>query len=109
MRLAPTQEGLVLQALCAHQNEMHGRGGAPQSVKRVQVATAENVGPSQWGEEEPLFLESELEDGAKARTEMVGSEIPGNTATELMEALRAQMTAMQSQACIEEWLCTQMD
>ena len=61
------------------------------------------------GEEEPLFLELELEDGAKVRTEIAGSEIPKNAATELMEALRAQMAAMQGQARIKEWLCTQME
>ena len=39
--------------------------GAPQSVKRARVVTEEDVGPLQWGgEDEPLFLESESEDGA---------------------------------------------
>ena len=47
----------------------------------------EDVGPSQRGEKEPLFLESESEEGAKARTEMAGLEIPGNATTELTEAL----------------------
>ena len=35
----------------------------------------EGVGPSQRGEDEPLFLESESE-GAKVRSETAGSEIP---------------------------------
>ena len=56
------------------------------------------MGPSQWGDDEPLFLESELEDGAKARTETAGSEIPGNVATELMEGLWVQTKVMQGQA-----------
>ena len=67
------------------------------------------MGPSQQGEEEPLFLESESEDGAEARTEMVGSEIPVNVATEMMEALWVQTSAMQGQVCIEEQLCAQME
>ena len=67
------------------------------------------MGPSQRGEEEPLFLESELEEGAKARMETAGSEILGHTATELMEALWAQTSVTQGQACIGEWLCTQME
>ena len=67
----------------------------------------EDTGPSQQGEDEPLFLESE--DGAEARTEMVGLEIPSSVATELMEALWAQTSAMQGQACIEERLCAQME
>ena len=69
----------------------------------------EDTGLSQRGEGEPLFLESELEDGAEARMEMAGSEIPGSVATELMEALRAQTSAMQGQAHIEERLCAQME
>ena len=70
--------------------------------------TEEGTGPSQQEEDEPLFLESELE-GAEARTEMVGSEIPCDTAAELTEALQAQMSAMQGQACIKERLCAQME
>ena len=69
----------------------------------------EDVGPLQRGEEEPLFLESESEEGAEVRTEMVGLEIPGNAATELTEALRVQTSAMQGQAHIGERLCTQME
>ena len=84
-------------------------GGAPQSVKRAQVATEEDAGPSQWGEDEPLFLESESEEGAEARMEIAGSEIPSNAAMELMEALQAQTSAMQGQAHIEEQLCAQME
>ena len=80
-------------------------GGAPQSVKRAWVVTEEDAGPLQRGEDEPLFLESELEEGM----ETVGSEIPSNMVTELMEALWAQMSAMQGQAHIREWLCTQME
>ena len=83
--------------------------GAPQSVKQARAATEEDAGPSQWGEEEPPFLESESEEGAKARTETAGSEIPGNTAMELMEALQAQTSAMQGQVHIKEWLCAQME
>ena len=56
-----------------------------------------------------MFLESESEEGAKVRTETVGSEIPGNVATELTEALWAQTSAMQGQVHIEEQLCTQME
>ena len=63
-------------------------GGAPKSAKWAQVATEEDTGPFQWGEEEPLFLELESEEGAKARTEKAGLEIPGNAATELMEPCR---------------------
>ena len=84
-------------------------GGAPQSVKRVRATTEEDAGPSQRGEDTPLFRELESEDGAKARTEMTGSEIPGNAAMELTEALRAQTSAMQGQAHIEERLCAQME
>ena len=84
-------------------------GGAPQSVKQTWAAMEEDAGPSQWGEEEPLFLELESEEGAEVRTETAGSEIPGNAAMELTEALRVQMSAMQGQAHIKEWLCTQME
>ena len=84
-------------------------GGAPQSVKRVRATTEEDAGPSQRGEDDPLFLESESEDGAEARTETAGSEIPGSAATELTEALQAQTSAMQGQAHIEERLCAQME
>ena len=73
------------------------------------MVTEQDTGPLQRGEEEPLFLESELEEGAKARTEVVGSEIPRNAATELMEALRVQTSAMQGHACIREQLCAQME
>ena len=83
-------------------------GGAPQSVKRVRVVTEEGVGPLQRGEDKPLFLESESE-GAKARTETAGSEIPCDAAAELMEALWAQTSAMQGQVHIKERLCTQME
>ena len=69
----------------------------------------EDIGPSQWGEEEALFLESESEDGAEARMETVRLEIPSYVAMELMEALQAQMSAMQGQVCIKEWLCAQME
>ena len=69
----------------------------------------EDIGPSQWGEEEALFLESESEDGAEARMETVRLEIPSYVAMELMEALQAQMSATQGQAYIREWLCTQME
>ena len=43
------------------------------------------------------------------RTEMGGLEIPGNVAMELMEALRAQTSVTQGQACIRELLSTQME
>ena len=69
----------------------------------------EDTGLSQRGEDEPLFLESESEDSAEARTETAGSEIPGSVATELTEALRAQTSAMQGQARIKERLCAQME
>ena len=55
-----------------------------------------------------MFLELELE-GAEVRTETVGLEIPCDVAAELTEALRAHMSAMQGQACIEERLCAQME
>ena len=84
-------------------------GRAPQSVKRVRATIEEDAGPLQRGEDVPLFLESESEDGAEARTETMGSEIPGNVATELTGALWAQMSAMQGQVCIEERLCAQME
>ena len=83
-------------------------GGAPQSVKRVWAATEEGAGPSQRGEDEPLFLESESE-GAEARSEMAGSEIPCDAAAELMEALWVQMSALQGQAHLKERLCAQME
>ena len=83
-------------------------GGAPQSVKRARAVTEEGAGPSQRGEDEPLFLESELE-GAEARSETVGSEIPCDTAAELTEVLWAQTSALQGQAHLEERLCTQME
>ena len=47
-------------------------------------------------------------DGAKARMEAVGLEFPGNAAMELTEALQAQTSAMQGQACIKEQLCMHM-
>ena len=71
--------------------------------------TEEEAGPSQRGEDEPLFLESGSEDGAEARTETAGLEVPSSAAMELTEALRAQMSAMQGQAHIEERLCAQME
>ena len=83
-------------------------GGAPQSVKRVQAAMEEGVGLLQRGEDEPLFLESESE-GAEARSETVGSEIPCDMAAELTEALWAQTSTLQGQAHLEERLCTQME
>ena len=83
-------------------------GRAPQSVKRVWAATEEGEGPSQRGEDEPLFLELESE-GAKARSETTGSEIPCDMAVELTEALRAQTSALQGQAHLKERLCTQME
>ena len=94
---------------CVHSKMKCMVGGAPKSVKRVWETTEEGTGPSQRGEGEPLFLESESEDGAEVRTEMAGSEIPGSTAMELTEALWAQTSAMQGQARIEERLCTQME
>ena len=69
----------------------------------------EDVGPSQRGEKEPLFLESESEEGAKARSETAGSEIPGNAAMELTEALRVQTSVTQGQAHIGAWLCARME
>ena len=77
-------------------------------MKRVRVATEEGVGPSQRGEDEPLFLESESE-GAEARSETVGLEILCDVAVELTEALRAQTSTLQGQAHLEERLCTQME
>ena len=71
--------------------------------------TEEVAGPSQRGEDEPLFLESGSEDGAEARTETAGSEIPSSAVMELTEALWAQTSAMQGQARIEERLCAQME
>ena len=67
------------------------------------------MGPSQWGDDNPLFLELGSEDGAEARSETAGLEIPGTEATELMEALQVQMATMQVQAHIKEWMCTQME
>ena len=83
-------------------------GGALQSVKRAWAATEEGVGPSQRGEDEPLFLELESE-GAKARSETAGSEIPCDMAAELTEALWAQTSTLRGQAHLEERLCTQME
>ena len=83
-------------------------GRAPQSVKRVRAVTEKGAGPLQRGEDEPLFLESESE-GAKARSETVGSEIPCDAAAELTEALWAQMSTLQGQAHLEERLCAQME
>ena len=77
-------------------------------MKRAQVATEEGAGPSQRGEDEPLFLELELE-GAEARSETAGLEIPCDVAAELMEALRAQMSTLQGQVHLEERLCAQME
>ena len=70
--------------------------------------TEEGAGPSQQGEDKPLFLESESE-GAEVRSESVGSEIPCDMAAELTEALRAQTSALQGQAHLEEKLCAQME
>ena len=49
-------------------------GRALQSVKRAWAAMEEGAGPSQQGEDEPLFLELESE-GAEARSETAGLEI----------------------------------
>ena len=68
----------------------------------------EGAGPSQRGEDEPLFLESELE-GAEARSETAGLEIPCDMAAELTEALQVQTSALQGQAHLKERLCTQME
>ena len=65
------------------------------------MATEEGVGPSQRGEDEPLFLESESE-GAKARSETAVSEIPCDVAVELMEALWVQTSTFQGQAHLKE-------
>ena len=46
---------------------------------------------------------------AEVRTETAGLEIPCDMAAELTEALWAQTSAMQGQACIEERLCTHME
>ena len=83
-------------------------GRALQSVKRARAATEEGVGPLQRGEDEPLFLESESE-GAEARSEMVGSEIPCDMVAELTEALWVQTSALQGQVHLEERLCAQME
>ena len=83
-------------------------GGALQSVKRVRAATEEGAGPSQRGEDEPLFLELELE-GVEARSETAGLEIPCDVAAELTEALQVQTSALQGQAHLKERLCTQME
>ena len=83
-------------------------GGAPQSVKRARAATEEGAGLLQRGEDEPLFLELESE-GAEARSETAGLEIPCDTAAELTEVLQAQMSALQGQAHLEERLCAQME
>ena len=77
-------------------------------MKRVRAVTEEGAGLSQRGEDKPLFLELESE-GAKARSETVGSEIPCDMAAELMEALRVQTSALQGQAHLEKRLCTQME
>ena len=86
-------------------------GGASMSMKRVWAAEeeVECAGLSQWGDDNPLFLESGSEDGAEVRLEMAGLEIPGTEATEFTEALQAQMAMMQVQVCIEEWMCAQME
>ena len=76
-------------------------------MKRVWAVMEEGAGLSQQGEDKPLFLELESE-GAKARLETAGLEIPCDTAAELMEALWAQTSALQGQAHLEERLCTQM-
>ena len=83
-------------------------GGAPQSVKRARAATEEGAGPSQQGEDEPLFLESESE-GAEARSETAGSEIPCDVVAELTEVLWVQTSTLQGQAHLEERLCAQME
>ena len=83
-------------------------GGALQSVKRARAATEEGAGPLKRGEDEPLFLESESE-GAEARSEMVGSEIPCDMVAELTEALWVQTSALQGQVHLEERLCAQME
>ena len=77
-------------------------------MKRVRVAMEEGAGPSQQGEDEPLFLESESE-GAEARSETAGSEIACDAAAELTEALRAQTSTLQCQVHLEERLCAQME
>ena len=46
---------------------------------------------------------------AEARSETAGSEIPCDVAVELTEALRAQTSALQGQAHLEERLCAQME
>ena len=79
------------------------------SMKRIQVVAEEHVDPSQWGDNNPLFLELGSEDRAEVRSETVGSEIPGTKATELTEALWVQTATMQVQACIKEQMCTQME
>ena len=68
----------------------------------------EGAGPSQRGEDKPLFLESELE-GAEVRSETAGSEILCDVAAELTEVLWVQMSALQGQAHLEERLCAQME
>ena len=83
-------------------------GGALQSVKRAQAATEEGVGLSQREEDEPLFLESELE-GAEVRSETAGSEIPCDAVAELTEVLRAQTSTLQGQVHLKERLCAQME
>ena len=69
-------------------------------MKRVQAAVDECMGPLQWGDNDLLFLEMESEDGAEARMETVGSEIPGTETTKLTEALQVQMAMMQGQVHI---------
>ena len=79
------------------------------SMKRIQVVAEEHVDPSQWGDNNPLFLELGSEDREEVRSETVGSEIPSTKATELTEALWVQTAMMQVQACIKEQMCTQME
>ena len=49
--------------------------GTPANMKRVQVSAEEHMGPSQWGDNNPLFLELGSEVRAEARSETVVSEI----------------------------------
>ena len=71
-------------------------------MKRVWVAVEECAGLLQRGDDDPLFLETELEDGAETRMETAGLQIPGIKTTWLREALWAPTATMQGQVHIEE-------
>ena len=71
-------------------------GGVPQSIKRAQVVSPDEAGPSK----DALFLETEVGE----EVAMEASEAPPVGLVELEGMIQAQTAMLQSQLVTQEWL-----